>query len=631
LKKTIALTLITFMLFLTLHPSNAQLIRTAKSTILGAHYTDTGLKGVTASLQVELHNGSGRVFVDTMPLTEIDTQASARLAQEVACDMIEEDCSKYDFIYIIRSDTPMVGGPSAGTAMAVTTLSVLLNIPLGENVMITGTINPDGTVGPVGGIVEKAEAAFKAGADLMLIPYGQSIVNVERAEVTQIGPITQTIITTEPLNISEYAETNWGLKIVEVRTLKQAFELATNYRIEKKAVSSEEVASELYSGIMKGMAESLIQRFADNLTRVKEEFESATLGFSTSEEINKLITSQEERLSQTQELYDKESYYSAASFAVSGLVSIEYAHNLINYYQTNSQKVYANTLLDAAFKRITFTEQEFMKPITIDNVNDIEVILVSLDRLRETEDLVDAGYKEFYNGEYKNAIYYASYANIRELTAHHWFNLTNEFTGDENILFNVTRLKTLIQKRLEEASNALTYAKTVSNNAFLASAEQHLNKALEAYDEGKLVFALFEALKSRAESNLAMETRGMTNETLTKKVEDDINEARLSIKDAEEAGLLPLLAISYLEYSEAFAEDPAQRLTLLTYSKQFSKLSKNIVEPMRINATTSILPEASYEIVPITCDNEISDLGSQVMLLIAGIAIGIIFSLLKFT
>ncbi len=37
-------------------------------------------------------------------------------------------------------------------------------------VMMTGMINPDGTIGPVGGILEKASAAASVGAKLFLIP-----------------------------------------------------------------------------------------------------------------------------------------------------------------------------------------------------------------------------------------------------------------------------------------------------------------------------------------------------------------------------------------------------------------------------------------------------------------------------
>ena len=43
--------------------------------------TENGYVGVTSTVTVTIQsNGSGRVFVDTLPLTQIDMQGSARLA-----------------------------------------------------------------------------------------------------------------------------------------------------------------------------------------------------------------------------------------------------------------------------------------------------------------------------------------------------------------------------------------------------------------------------------------------------------------------------------------------------------------------------------------------------------------------
>ncbi len=124
--------------------------------VLGVKESDGRTEGISADLYVEVASGYGRIFVETMPLTEIDTQASARLAANVACDIVSNmedgpDCDGLDFFYVLRSDYTMVGGPSAGAAMAVATLAELLNKSLASNVMMTGTINPDGTVGAVGG------------------------------------------------------------------------------------------------------------------------------------------------------------------------------------------------------------------------------------------------------------------------------------------------------------------------------------------------------------------------------------------------------------------------------------------------------------------------------------------------
>src|SRR3989344_4442640 len=92
--------------------------------LLAVEDRPTGLKGSVADLYLELREGTGRVFIDTYPLTKFDTQISTRFAKEIACDYLDADCGKYDFIYTIKADSSLVGGPSAGSAIAVLTISL---------------------------------------------------------------------------------------------------------------------------------------------------------------------------------------------------------------------------------------------------------------------------------------------------------------------------------------------------------------------------------------------------------------------------------------------------------------------------------------------------------------------------
>jgi hypothetical protein len=64
-------------------------------------------------------------------------------------------------------------GPSAGGLVTVATLAAILGHPVRDDATMTGTINPDGTVGPVGGIPHKVDGAAEAKKKLMLIPAGQ--------------------------------------------------------------------------------------------------------------------------------------------------------------------------------------------------------------------------------------------------------------------------------------------------------------------------------------------------------------------------------------------------------------------------------------------------------------------------
>ena len=66
-----------------------------------------------------------------------------------------------------------VGGPSAGLAFALAIVDKLTpgNLVGNRVVALTGTINADGEVGPIGGLNQKFEAAARAGAKTMMIPF----------------------------------------------------------------------------------------------------------------------------------------------------------------------------------------------------------------------------------------------------------------------------------------------------------------------------------------------------------------------------------------------------------------------------------------------------------------------------
>ena len=82
--------------------------------------------------------------------------------------------ASYDFPVDIEIDTGSVSGPSAGLAFTITILDELTpgDLTGGENVAVTGTIGPDGEVGAIGGVEQKAVAARRAGVELFIVPNG---------------------------------------------------------------------------------------------------------------------------------------------------------------------------------------------------------------------------------------------------------------------------------------------------------------------------------------------------------------------------------------------------------------------------------------------------------------------------
>lgn len=77
-----------------------------------------------------------------------------------------------DHPFDIDIDSGSVGGPSAGLAFTLSLLDLLTEGELtgGLSVAVTGSISLDGTVGNVGGVLQKATAARRAGSDLLIVP-----------------------------------------------------------------------------------------------------------------------------------------------------------------------------------------------------------------------------------------------------------------------------------------------------------------------------------------------------------------------------------------------------------------------------------------------------------------------------
>ncbi len=81
----------------------------------------------------------------------------------------------------VEIDLGGVGGPSAGLAFALDVVEELRgDVDRGLRVAVTGELELDGSVAPIGGVKQKVIGARRSGADVFLVPAGDNAVEARR-------------------------------------------------------------------------------------------------------------------------------------------------------------------------------------------------------------------------------------------------------------------------------------------------------------------------------------------------------------------------------------------------------------------------------------------------------------------
>lgn len=154
-------------------------------------------------------------------IEEAQTRSSVWIAAAVAASTLNKDLSDYDF----RAD---LGGPldaaSASGLFAAADLAAITGMPIDATVAMTGTINPDGTIGPVVGIPEKVAAAIEHGKKRVGVPIG---TRMSRSEASG-----------EMVDVVELAKQR-GAEAIELADVHDAYRLLTGKDLPRPAPVTE--------------------------------------------------------------------------------------------------------------------------------------------------------------------------------------------------------------------------------------------------------------------------------------------------------------------------------------------------------------------------------------------------------
>jgi len=498
-------------------------------------------KGEVAEMSLKIKRGDGKVAINTEPLTQLDTQISMRFAQQFACDYLKIDCSDKDFFYKIKANSNIIGGPSAGAAATVLTISALSNQDLKNDIAMTGTINSGGAIGPVGALKEKIEAAASKRFEKVLIPQGTS--NFKRNGTD--------------INLGEYGKEK-NIRVIEVSDIDEAL---TQFGFN---IPQREIADYNNSEFQK-----LMKQISDNLCSRAKSF-SDRISFTN-------------RSNDSQKLLDQEKYYAASSFCFIDNINAQEA-----FLVKRNHTVYElKSLIDELRFKIKGEEIE-LKNRKINTISDLQTNMIISERLsdakdglKEVEESLNTSNKveidvDLIDMDFLNQT--SNKTSLPDLRALAFVNERLETIKSWKFFYNLTgkkivlddNLKDTCDKKISEADERHQYS-----NLFLTGDRNNeaLGNAKKNRDDKDYASCIFQASKSKAEANTIISSIGVTQENLNLVIKTKLKLAAKSLKERNSEHISPILGNSYLEYGEVLSErNETISLLYAEYALEFSDL-----------------------------------------------------------
>ena len=553
---------------------------------------DGQLIGVATDFVITVAPGTGHVYVETWPLAEVDMQASARLAAQIAGKVLGVDMSKYDVFIQIKADSPIIGGPSAGGTMTVGIIAALEGWKVNPKVMMTGMINPDGTIGPVGGILEKASAAHDVGAQLFLIPQGQRIQYVQETQKKEIGGIVEINTQTKKVDVVEYAKERWGLTVIEIKDIYDAVYYFTGHKIPRPEAPA-------YIKIDTAFLKEDALRDYNNTTAyyrsTLEKLKKSDVNYATYTTLMEALNEAGIILNQSKKSLDDGRYYTTMSKDFQARIITRH----VDWYLGVKSGDDVQRILKTTGSQINASESR-VSNITIRGTTMLQAVAAAEERVEQAKSLLDEAWKYYYNGDYWDAVGDAAYAYERAKTAIFWANLGERFASGDVISRDV--VKTTARDYIDESNLIVTYIESMYGTVG-GDLSQSIQQAEQYYEDGKYSAALFTAMEARVRAQVFLDTLGIDNQTVLKdKLAGMKESAKVAIAMAQNQGITPVLAIAYYEFAESYEqsaeengsmEDLQTAMIFYQYARETANLflSKPSQQTPVANTTATDVPQ----------------------------------------
>ncbi len=506
-----------------------------KITLLTVSKTNEGLIGGTVDMEIRIIPGSGNIFIDTYPLSRLDTIESIRLANREACRYSPVNCNDYDFFYTIKTTTPIVGGPSAGGFIAITTLAMLRDKEVRNDLAMTGTIMSGGVIGIVDGIPEKIEAAERKGKNIVLIPALALCRN-----------------NTNLTNISFMNNSN--IRVIPINNILEGFRYATGESIDIGNIS----VDPSYTKVMNNIANDLCERTKSFIYNITNSNLSIVL-----DNINLYRGDLRTGLEKFNESLNTSGYVKASLCFSANIYLDKY---ILNNSVSNISKQKDDLLNEISFLR------EKIDSLSINTINDLQTIMVVKDRLYDAEDSL--------KNCNSSCIYELAYSRERLFSAREWLKMYG--LKSKKISIDKDFLKVLATKKILEAEEKLQYLDALTFSSInLSREEKDLMKARTMLNSDPDL-SLYIASRITAEINALSSMN--KNSCMDLLAREKLRAAKNFIAFEQEKGF-PFMGYSYYSYGNYLSnKDPLSGLIYAEYSLEFGSMNQYFPEKrIRIN------------------------------------------------
>jgi uncharacterized protein len=535
--------------------------------IIAAYSTMEGETGVLLNATVIVTEGNGHVFVDTQPYTQVDLQGSARMATLVASDITGIDPTRHDFYFIIEVTSPIVSGPSAGAALTVAAIADIEDWQLIDGVVMTGMINPDGSIGPVGGIPYKLDAAAQHGTSLFIVPEGQVNVVITENTIVRKGAFVAVEEKTIEVDLVERGQ-ELDVEVVEAITIEDAVELFTGHEIHRSEPPIGVWSAE-YLDVLRPLGRNVLDE-ANQLYLVAV---NKTTQFSGTLEVQKVL------LDKGQEQYDEQQYYAATNTGLLVLNNLKFILWWEEYSNTKDQDEYLNNLYQTVNLEINHSRQE-VERFKEEGLKDVDGVGAAEIRVVMAEQLLEDARSTETEIDYVKTL---ALASMRAETVLWWLSLVNtDHTTDDGML------KDRAGWYVGTASSVVTYARTIISESdsmhglsgLLDEADVSLDRAVIEYERGYYSGAIYDSLLAYVQASTAISLMGYSD--VGTKIQRSANAARVSIEESRNAGIEPVLAVSAYEYADSL-ELPSQQIVQYNYARVLAKTTLQLTTTSNVS------------------------------------------------